>query len=277
MGRVDPRGYGACLEMKEGHYRREDRLMKRVDARGFPCWLTIFLVVLLVAIFTLAGCRGGEKAVEGDGAFGQENWRELWDRSEEAGKEIVSFSLEIHVYYQGTEFGSGLVQSSKMKVNGEDYSVETSLFGQPVSEVIRVGGNMYTRTIADNQWKRERASQEAPPERSELGKLSSLPENASSVEYRGVEELEGQPTYRLCFKLDPEKVMEVLPSVPKGQIAENRGASIDVWIRYSDFQRVKYEMIVANTKITEQVGYGDLRVVINIRDINGPVVIKPPA
>lgn len=220
------------------------------------------------------GCAGKNKG--GESLSAQGDWKGIWDRSEEAGRQINSFSMEISVFYQGTEFGSGLVQSSKMKVSGEDFSVETSLFGQPVSEAVQVGGNRYTRSIVENKWKREKVSVNDTAEKGELEKLSSIPENASSVDYLGVEELESQPAHRLRFYLESGRVLEVLPSVPREQIAENKGATIDVWIRESDFQRVKYEMTVRNTKINEKLGFGDLRVVVNIRDINERLIIKPP-
>lgn len=251
----------------------------RDDVSGTRRWIRVSLflfIFLFMSISTLGGCGGGEGGGDGDSRTGQVDLMELWNQSEETGKQAKSFTLEINVFYQGTQFGTGLVQSTKMKVNGEDFSVETSLFGQPVSEMIQVGGNRYTKSITDNKWKREKASAGDTSEKNEIGKLSSIPDSASSTEYLGTEELDGQPAHRLRFFLDPEKLAEVLPSVPKEQIAENKGATIDVWIRQSDLQRIKYEMVVSNAKINDRVGYGDLRVVIAIRDINEPVLIKPP-
>ena len=40
--------------------------------------------------------------------------------------------------------------------------------------------------------------------------------------------------------------------------------------------RLKYEALIRNANITEQIGFGDIRVTATITSINEPISIAPP-
>ncbi|MEJ5186614.1 MAG: hypothetical protein WHT46_05990, partial [Candidatus Geothermincolales bacterium] len=77
----------------------------RDDVSGTRRWIRVSLflfIFLFMSISTLGGCGGGEGGGDGDSRTGQVDLMELWNQSEETGKQAKSFTLEINVFYQGT-------------------------------------------------------------------------------------------------------------------------------------------------------------------------------
>lgn len=60
------------------------------------------------------------------------------------------------------------------------------------------------------------------------------------------------------------------------QLTSNAGGEVDVWVEEETSFRLKYEALIRNANITEQIGFGDIRVTATITSINEPISIAPP-
>jgi hypothetical protein len=218
-------------------------------------------VTLLVAI---PGC-GGTPSIE-----------EIWQKSQEAEESITSKHYIVNIYYQDTEFGSGLVETTVIDVSGENGHVQRTLFGQDFSEYILVDGKQYSRVMGSDEWTVETALIGIDTATQQIRDLADLPSLASSQENLGLETVSGMEVYHLVFELPPQNVAAAFPSVSASELAANQGATVDVWIDENDFYKVKYQALIKNKLITEQVGYGNMLVLIDITDINEPISITPP-
>ncbi len=227
----------------------------------------ILLLAMIMAAGLLAaipGC-GGTKSID-----------EIWSKSQEAEKNITSMHMNVSLYYQNTKFGSGLIQTTSIDVNGENGHVQTTLFGMNFSEVIVVGGKQYSRVAGSDSWTEGSVTTPVKDTSQQLAQLSNLPSLATSQENLGVEDINGVEAYHLSFTLPPQNVSAVFPDVPVSQLSANAGAKVDVWIDKSKFYEVRYEAVISNVLITEKIGFGDVRIVNDITDINKPITISPP-
>ncbi|MBN2028210.1 MAG: hypothetical protein JW854_15785 [Actinobacteria bacterium] len=225
------------------------------------------LSVLLVAGMLLAspGCFGGEPSVD-----------EIWEKSEEAENSINSLHMEIAIYYENTQFGGGQIQTTSINVSGDNVQANSALFGQSFSEIIVVGGKQYTRTMASEEWTEQTATINRQTVTEQVEGFADLPNVASTSENLGVENLDGEEVYHLSFTLTPDEVKSVFRNVQASQLAANAGGDVSVWVEKDTYYRVKYEALVKNASITEQIGYGDIRIVTTITSINEPITITPP-
>ena len=232
-------------------------------SRFYVCMLAMLLVAGMMVTFP--GCFGGEPGVD-----------ELWEKSQEAEEDINSLHMEIAIYYENTKFGGGQIQTTSINVSGDNVQASSSLFGQSFSELIVVGGKQYTRVMGSEQWTEEAASVNRKTVTQQVEGFVNLPATASSSENLGVESLDGQEVYHLTFTLTPDEVKSLFKNVEASQLAANAGGQVDVWVQKETNYRVKYESLVKNASITEQIGYGDIRIVTTITSINEPISIAPP-
>jgi hypothetical protein len=225
------------------------------------------LALLLAAgmLFAFPGCFGGEPSVE-----------EIWEKSQEAEKNITSLHMEISISYENTKFGGGQIQTTSINVSGDNVQATSALFGQSFSEVIVVNGVQYTRTMGSEEWTEQAATISRETVTQQVEGFADLPSVASTSENLGVETLNGVEVYHLHFVLTPDEVKSLFKSVEASQLAANAGGEVDVWVEKESGYRVKYEALVKNANITEQIGYGDIRVVTTITSINEPIAITPP-
>lgn len=237
--------------------------MNRRKTRSAICFVSVLLVVGM--LFAFPGCFGGEPSVE-----------EIWEKSEEAENNINSLHMEIAIYYENTQFGGGQIQTTSINVSGDNVQANSALFGQSFSEIIVVGGKQYTRTMGSEEWTEQTATINRQTVTEQVEGFADLPNMASSSENLGVESLDGKEVYHLSFTLSPDEIKDVFRNVQPSQLVANAGGNVDVWVEKDTYYRVKYEALVKNASITEQIGYGDIRIVTTITSINEPISITPP-
>lgn len=221
------------------------------------------LAMIGAMLVFLPGCGGGEPSVN-----------EIWERSAEAEADINSWHMDIYIYYDNTQFGSGLIETTSIDVSGDNYHYQRSIFGQSFTEIIKVGGKTYVLSTDTGEWTEQAASVDTSP--GQVGQFSNLPSQSSSQENLGVEAVNGVQAYHLVFNLGPENVSSLFPDVPAGQLSANAGGKVDVWVDEEDYYKVKYEASISNVQITDQIGYGGLRIVVDFSSINQPISITPP-
>ena len=239
-----------------------------VYMKGKKMRLGICIVSILMVsgmLFAFPGCFGGEPSVD-----------EIWENSQEAEDKINSLHMEIAIYYENTQFGGGQIQTTSINVSGSNLQATSALFGQEFSELIVVGGKQYTRTMGSEEWSEQAATVNRQTVTEPIGGFAALPSVASTSENLGIEELNGVEVYHLSFTLTPDEVKSLFENVPASQIEANAGGDVDVWVEKDTDYRVKYEALIKNASITEQIGYGDIRIVTTVTDINAPISISPP-
>jgi outer membrane lipoprotein-sorting protein len=226
----------------------------------------IFLAILLAAscLLIIPGC-GGQKSV-GD----------IWQDMLKADKTIKSMHMNITMSYENTKFGSGQIEGTSVDISGDDVHMQKYLFGQDFAEVIKVNGRQYSRTMGSDKWTEVSVTVNAQSAVDENGQLSNLPSLSSASENQGVVTLDGTSAYHLAFTIPPENVNSVFSSVPAAELTANSGAKVDVWIDKDKFYTLKYEAVINNVLITDQIGYADRRIVNTVSQINEAITITAP-
>lgn len=242
--------------------------MKRILSGGTGRWLpAVSLTVLLCFLLVVfPGCGKGEPSLE-----------EIWDKSAEAQENITSLHMEIAIFYQNTKFGSGQIQTYTVDVSGNNVHLQNSIFGHTFSEVIVVGGKQYSRSMGEKKWQEQPVSLTAQSATEQMRGLANLPSVASTKENKGLEKVGGKETYHLYFGLAPGEIPSLFSKVPVSQLSAASGADVDVWVEKDTYYRIKYEAVIRNVLIEEKIGYGDVRIVTNITEINQPISISPPS
>jgi hypothetical protein len=140
-----------------------------------------------------------------------------------------------------------------------------------------VGGTQYTRLPLAGQpdWTEQPAPSGTQPAAEQLGGFGDLPSIATASENLGIETVNGREVYHLRFTLTPDEISQLFRNVEPAQLQANSGGEVDVWIDKETNYRVKYEAVVRNVSI-QTVGNGDVRMTINITNINEPININPP-
>ncbi len=223
------------------------------------------LLALSCLLFAFAGCGKGEPSVQ-----------EIWEKSEAAEKNISSLHMEIAIYYQNTKFGGGQIQTTSIDVSGNNVHSTSAIFGQSFSEIVVVGGKQYGRFAGSDKWQEQPVTVTGSTATEQIEGFSRLPEVASSSQNLGLEKINGVDAYHLSFTLSPNEISSLFKNVQPEQLASNSGGKVDVWVEKESGYRVKYEAVVSNALITEQIGYGDIRIVTVLSSINQPISITPP-
>lgn len=236
--------------------------MKTSKSRLAVCALVLLLAGGMLVVFP--GCGGGLPSVE-----------EIWEKSLEAENNINSLHMEISISYENTKFGGGQIQTTSINVSGENVQASSSLFGQSFSEIVVVGGRQYSRTMGSEEWTEQAATVNRQTVTQVQG-FANLPAEASSSKNLGIEKLGGKEVYHLSFTLTPDEVKSLFKNVQASQLTSNAGGDVDVWAEEETGYRLKYEALIRNANITEQIGFGDIRVTAVITSINEPISIAPP-
>lgn len=235
--------------------------------------IAIALLSCLSLVLLLASGCGGEGEKEEAPELSVD---EMWSRAQEAGEEINSWHMEIASYYQDTQFGSGQIQSIIIDVNGDDIHEQDLLLGQVYAEFIRVDGKQYNRDMMSEQWTEvPEASTESTAEEY-TSRFMELPSEAATQEHLGSETVNERETEHFRFTLDSQAVLQMFATEPSFDFSENTGAEVDAWIDVSRYYLVRYELVIHDVIIPEQIGKGDIRFVVNINDINEPIDIAAP-
>jgi hypothetical protein len=225
----------------------------------------IFLAVMMTAglMLVLPGC-GGTKSVA-----------DVWQKMLEADNTITSMSMKVAISYENAQIGSGQVEAESLDISGDNVHFQRVVLGQNYIEVIRVNGKQYART-GNDQWQEVTLSISNQSALQETGPITNLPNLASSSENLGVETIDGKSAYHLTFTVDPANVGSVFSSVPAAELAQNQGAQVDVWVDTDNYFRIRYEALIKNVKITDAIGFVDLRIVNTVSMINENITINSP-
>ena len=242
-------------------------LKRVINVKGCPRLAVAFISLALLSLLAaLPGCGKGEPTLE-----------EIWEKSMEAQDNITSLHMEIAIFYQNTKFGSGQIQTYTVDVSGNNVHLQNSIFGHTFSEVIVVGGKQYSRAMGEKKWQEQPVSLTAQSATEQVRGFSDLPTVASTKESKGLEKVGGKDCYHLYFGLAPGEISKVFSSVPVSSLSAAAGADIDVWVEKETNYRIKYEALIRNVLIEEKIGYGDVRIVTTITEINQPISISPPS
>ncbi len=244
--------------------------MKNPDRKAALAAALFYAALLLAAAVGCgAGAGGGEEA--SDLSIG-----ELWARAQEADSGIASLHMEIASYYENTQYGSGPIQSIIIDVSGEDIHERDLLLGQVYFEYKRVGGKQYVKDMQSGTWSEVPGSHGTADRSEYASQFLELPSLAASQEHVGTETIDEGKAEHYRFTLSPESAKEMFSAQPSFDFSENAGADVDVWIDSDQFHLVRYELVIRNVIISEKIGHGDVRFVVNIRDINEAIEITPP-
>jgi hypothetical protein len=231
-------------------------------------------VLLLISLLLVisAGCGGGE----GEEGASELSIDELWNKVQEADAGIESRHMETVSYYENTQYGGGESLSIIWDFSGDDYHEQQLLLGQVFFESMRVGGKYYEKKGVSGTWEEmpvESASDEATEYTS---RFMELPAIATSQERLGMEAIDGEEAEHIHFVLGTDGVNQLFSSQPSYDFSQSVGGEIDMWIDSSRYYLLRYELVIRNVPISEEMGYGDVRFVVNIRDFNEPIEITPP-
>lgn len=235
-------------------------------------WSALLLVAIAGASVLLAyaaGCGGKKEAKE-------LSIDDMWQKAAEADTNISSWHMEIASYYENTKYGGGQIQSIIIDVNGDDLHEQDLLLGQVYFEYMRVGGKQYNKDMASGNWTEVPATSTGDTASEVTSQFLELPSVAESQEHVGTETIGDQEAERFHFTLTPQSVIGMFATQPSFDFSQNSGGEVDVWIDSNGYYMLRYELLIRNVIIPEQIGTGDIRFVVNIRDINEPIEITPP-
>jgi hypothetical protein len=184
--------------------------------------------------------------------------------------------MEIAIYYQNTQYGSGQIQSMIIDMNGEDIHEQDLLLGQVYAEYIRVNGKQYSKDMMSEEWTEVPVTESDTAATEYSSRFLELPSLADSQEYVATEVIDDREAEHYRFTLSPLRVVNMFVSEVSSDFSENSGGVVDVWIDKQDHYLLKYELLISNAKISDEIGYGDIKFVVNIRNINEPIEITSP-
>lgn len=244
----------------------QTKLMRRRIA-----FLATFLFLSLLLAF-IVGCGGGS---EGKSA-GELSIEELWARVQEADANIKSMHMEIAGYYENTQFGGGQIQSIILDFNSEDFHEQQILLGQVYCESIRIGDKYYTKDMDTGTWEEVPLESSSDTASEYTSRFLEIPSIAASQERLGTESIDEKDAEHYHFVLDTEGVTQLFSAQPSYDFSESEGGEVDMWIDSSQYHLLRYDLVIRAILISENIGYGDVRFIVNIRDINEPIEITPP-
>jgi hypothetical protein len=232
--------------------------------------------VLIIAALTGTSLLFASVVGCGGGTTGATNIDDVWDEIKQANENINSLHREIAIYYENTQFGSGQVESMITDSNGEDVYDRTLIFDQVISEDMYFNGKQYSKDVTTNKW------EEVPVISNDIGsneygpQLLDLLSQASSKQYVGEENIAGKQVKHWHFSLGPAFATSMLVSQPPFDLSQNTGSDVDLWIADNNFYIMRCEIVIHDVLITNEIGTGDLRFVINFSKINEPIEITSP-
>jgi hypothetical protein len=232
--------------------------------------LCLAVIVSSLLIAFLGGCGGGGSKAS------KMSIADVWAKAGDTEKTINSEHMEIAIYYENTTYGSGQARSLIIDINGKDFHLQNKLFGSVVSEDIQVGGKHYTKDMGKSTWSEVQGAPADTSTSNVASQFLQLPSIASSQQRVGTETLDQVETEHYRFSLSPEAAVNMFPPTPPADFSTTTGGDVDVWITSSDFNMVRYELIIRNVKITDQIGIGDIRFLVNVTNINQPIEITAP-
>jgi hypothetical protein len=218
------------------------------------------------------GCGGGTEG----GSADELDIEGLWVRVQEADADVTSMHMEIAGYYENTQFGGGQIQSIILDFNSEDFHEQQILLGQVYYESIRAGDRLYVKDMDTDTWEEVPAEASSDTASEYTSQFLELPSIAVSQERLGSETIDDEDTEHCRFVLDTEGITRLFSSQPSYDFSQSEGGEVDVWIDSDQYHLVRYDLVIRGILISDKIGYGDIRFIVNIRDINEPIEITAP-
>lgn len=235
--------------------------------------LLCITITALLFLATIMGC--GE-----DGTSSQIN--EYITKAAEAGGSIVSYHMSLAMYFETPQTGSIKTDEMIITINGNDVALKETFYvtetgeGTVIQEIIRVGDKQYSKDIANQQWTEVEPSPIEEAAATYTSHLADFVSYSSSAEIVGEENVNGVVATRIRFQLSSQDVNDLLPSTPQSNLDTNQGGQVDIWLASETYYPVKYDMLFRNVLVGQEFGYADVRIVIDITDINQPIEITAP-
>jgi hypothetical protein len=199
-----------------------------------------------------------------------------WGQAEETEQDVTSMHMEIVLYFENTQYGSGQIESRILDINGDDIHEQDLIFGQVYAEYIRVDGRQYSKDLMNDEW----VEVEETPVEDSANEFTSpfweLPDQADEQEFVGTEVIDDSEAMHYRFILSPQSIIEMYTAYEPSDYSDNTGGVVDVWIDKENYYLLKYELVIYNAKISDEIGYGDIKSVVNVRNTNEPIEITAP-
>lgn len=245
----------------------------RMVKRDLQALLLLAVPAICISAVLAAGC-GGSASPTARALSGEE----IWERARAAQRELHSWHMEIASYYENTAFGSGPIQSMIIEVDGDRMRERDMVLGQVYFETVCVGDLCYSKDMETGEWRALPLSAGEAVDSDTAEEYHSqfleLPSLAESHEYLGTELIEERETEHFRFILSPESVVRMFANQQSFDFSGNGGGEVEVWIDSESFFLARYVLVIRGVVIPEQIGLGDLRFVVNIRDFNQPIDIS---
>ncbi len=234
------------------------------------------VVVLLLgstACLVVAGCggNGGISDVES-----------LVAKAQDAGEAIDSYHMVLSMSFEGAEAGQVKTEELVIDIAGDDVILKDTFYdpetgeGTVIQEAIRIGDKQWGRDLTGGGWVEERATLDEETATSYTSHISDFISNSVSAQMLGEEEMNGVNAVHLRFELSPENVSSLLTDIPQSSLETSTGGQVDIWVDAASYYPVKYEMVFRNVTLGSGYNDVDVRITIDITDINGPLEISPP-
>jgi outer membrane lipoprotein-sorting protein len=236
-------------------------------AHLFMLMASVFLAVAII------GCGGNDASSQ---------IKDLINKAARAGEGISSYRMSLVMFLETGQTDSIKTDEMLIAINGNDVSLKETFYstetdeGTVVQESIRVGDRQYSRDITNQQWTEVEPSPIEEAAASYTSHIGDFISYSSSAEIVGDENVNGVMATHIRFQLSVQDVASLLPSTPQSNLDTNQGGQVDIWIDKGIYYPVKYDMLFRNVLVGEEFGYADVRIVIDITDINNPIEITPP-
>ena len=247
----------------------------------YPNRLKVSLRIMLVAALPLflsaclvvAGCGGNE---------GPSDVESVVARAQDAGEAIDSYHMVLSMSFEGAEAGQVKTEELVIDIAGDNVSLKDTFYdpetgeGTVIQEAIRIGDKQWGKDLTGGGWVEEQATLDEETAISYTSHISDFVSNSVSAHTLGEEEMNGVNAVHLRFELSPENVSSLLTDIPQSSLETSTGGQVDIWVDAASYYPVKYEMVFRNVTLGSGYNDVDVRITIDITDINGPLEISPP-
>lgn len=236
-------------------------------AKRFVGWLVVPVCLVFIMGIALAGCGGG----------GDSSIQDILKKCVDAQKGITSYHSELRWDYVNSAYGTGTREAWIIDVSGQNYHINDLQFGMVSKmEVISLNGQMYVKTIENNQWqKASGTAAQTLPQNQEASRLLEWESNSTKQTNLGEENINGYQCYHLQFELSPENVKSMATQVSSSELKDCTGGTADFWISTDKYYLIQSELLVKNAT-DPVIGKTDIKLLNTFSQINQPVTITAP-
>ena len=203
-------------------------------------------------------------------------------KAQDAGEAIDSYHMVLSMSFEGAEAGQVKTEELVIDIAGDNVILKDTFYdpetgeGTVIQEAIRIGDKQWGRDLTGGGWVEEQATLDEDTATSYTSHISDFVSNSVSAHTLGEEEMNGVNAVHLRFELSPENVSSLLTDIPQSSLETSTGGQVDIWVDAASYYPVKYEMVFRNVTLGSGYNDVDVRITIDITDINGPLEISPP-